>query len=330
MVSQSGNMGVQLLSFAVKQGIGIRAFCGSGNEAMLTIEDFLDCFAVDTLTKTVMLYMESVNDGPRFFRSARRLTQKKPVILLKGGESRAGNKAAASHTGAMSSDSRVFNALCHQAGIIKVDGPMDLLDLAAAFDAVPLPKGNRVAVMTLGGGWGVITADLCSRYGLEVPDLSPELVEYMDSMLPPYWSRSNPIDLVGERDLSLPVKTLEALLSWDGCDAVINLGVMGRRIFVRRYAEAVGEIDPAYSKESIAQADEMLANFEREYTETIASLMTQYNKPIYGVSLEFDAQDKTVVEVKNCPFKTIFYQTPENAVKVCSKMYQYYNMLKRH
>lgn len=330
MVSQSGNMGVQLLSFAAKQGIGIRAFCGSGNEAMLNIEDFLDCFAVDSLTKTVMLYVESVNDGPRFFQSASRLTQKKPVILLKGGESQAGNKAAASHTGAMSSDSKVFNALCSQAGIIKVDGPMDLLDLAAAFDAVPLPKGNRVAIMTLGGGWGVITADLCSKYGLDVPELSPELVEYMDSMLPPYWSRSNPIDLVGERDLSLPVKALEALLSWDGCDAVINLGVMGRRIFVRRYAEAILKIDPAYDEETIAQANAVLEDFEKDYTTTIASLMTQYNKPVYGVSLEFDAQDKTVIEVKNAPYKTIFYQTPENAVKVCSKMYNYYTMLKSH
>ncbi len=330
MVSQSGNMGVQLLSFAVKQGIGIRAFCGSGNEAMLNIEDFLDCFAVDSLTKTVMLYVESVNDGPRFFHSARRLAQKKPVILLKGGESQAGNKAAASHTGAMSSNSKVFNALCSQAGIIKVEGPMDLLDLAAAFDAVPLPKGNRVAIMTLGGGWGVITADLCSKYGLEVPELSRELIETMDSMLPSYWSRSNPIDLVGERDLALPVKALKALLSWDGCDAVINLGVMGRRIFVRRYAEAILGIDPAYDRETIDQANEILKNFEDEYTSTIASLMTQYNKPVYGVSLEFDAQDKTVVEVKNSPYKTIFYQTPENAVKVCSKMYEYYTMLKKY
>jgi len=160
MVAQSGNMGTQLLAFAEAQGIGIRAFSGSGNEAMITIEDYMEGFEIDDLTRTVMLYIESVKDGRRFYESACRVGRKKPIVLLKGGQTGAGNRAAASHTGAMSSDARVFNAVCRQAGIVKVDRSMDLLDLAAAFASVPLPKGNRTAIMTLGGGWGVITADL--------------------------------------------------------------------------------------------------------------------------------------------------------------------------
>jgi len=239
MVAQSGNMGIQLLAFADQQGIGIRAFCGSGNEAMMTIEDYLDGFEVDSLTRTVILYIESVKNGRRFFEGARRVGKKKPIVLLKGGRSKAGNRAAASHTGAMTSDIKIFDAVCRQAGIVRAEKPMDLLDLAAAFSSLPLPEGNRAAIMTLGGGWGVVTADLCAECSLEVPELTAALIARMDEMLPAYWSRSNPIDLVGDRDPSIPMTVLEVLSKWDGCDGVINLGILGRRIVVERFGAAV-------------------------------------------------------------------------------------------
>ena len=174
LVTQSGNLGTQLLAFAAKEDIGIRAFGGSGNEAMITIEDALDGFEVDELTKTVVLYIESIKNGRRFFESAKRVGKKKPVIVLKGGRTSAGANAAASHTGAMASDIKVFMAACRQAGIIQVENPMDLLDLSAAFSSLPLPKGNRVGLLTLGGGWGVVASDLCVENGLEVPELSDE------------------------------------------------------------------------------------------------------------------------------------------------------------
>ena len=198
IVSQSGNLGVQLLGFAEHEGVGIRAFSGSGNEAMITIEDYMEAFEVDELTQTVVLYLESIKNGRRFFEAARRVGKKKPVVMLKGGRTQAGNRAAASHTGALASNIRVFEAAARQAGIVVVEQPMDLLDLSAAFSSLPLPRGNRVAVMTLGGGWGVVASDLCVENGLTIPDLSPELIARIDRILPPYWSRSNPIDLVGE------------------------------------------------------------------------------------------------------------------------------------
>jgi acyl-CoA synthetase (NDP forming) len=123
MVSQSGNMGVQLLAFAEKQGIGIRGFCGSGNEAMMCIEDYLDGLEVDTLTRTAVLYVESVKNGRRFFESARRVGRKKPIVLLKGGQSKAGKRAAASHTGALTSDTRVFDAVCRRPVSLKSTSP---------------------------------------------------------------------------------------------------------------------------------------------------------------------------------------------------------------
>jgi len=323
MVSQSGNMGVQLLSFAEQQGIGIRSFCGSGNEAMLSVEDFLDYFAEDELTRTIMLYLESPKDGHRFLETARRASRKKPIVLLKGGSTKQGSKAAASHTGAMSSDSAVFDGLCRQAGVIKVDGPMDLLDLTAAFSSLPLPRGRRVAVVTLGGGWGVITADMCAQYGLELPELSQEILSFMDAELPPYWSRSNPLDLVGENDLSLPVKAMEKLAAWEGCDAIINLGILGRRAFVQDYLNAVRRTDPGYTEEYLQDVDRELARFEQEYVETVARLMETYEKPIFGVRLQSGGADRTIEEVSGHRYQSVFYHTPEKAVKACAMMYRY-------
>jgi len=327
VIAQSGNMGTQLLAFAEAQGIGIRGFCGSGNEAMMTIEDYLDGLENDPLTDTVMLYVESVKNGRRFYRSARRLGRRKPIVLLKGGRSRAGNRAAASHTGALSSDSRVFEAVCRQAGIIQVEQPMDLLDLTAAFSSLPLPQGNRVAVMTLGGGWGVVTADLCSDYGIEVPTLSPDIIARIDTILPPYWSHANPVDLVGERDHRIPMKVIEELLKWEGCDAVINLGILGRRIFVRRLADSVAMADPDYSQEFLEAAKSYIADFEKAYIARIAELMETYRKPVFGVSLVTDAEDRTVYETEGRRHKGVFYPTPERAVRALAKMYAYHQFL---
>jgi acyl-CoA synthetase (NDP forming) len=329
MVAQSGNMGIQLLAFAEQQGIGIRAFCGSGNEAMMTIEDYLDGFEVDSLTRTVILYIESVKNGRRFFEGARRVGKKKPIVLLKGGRSKAGNRAAASHTGAMTSDIKIFDAVCRQAGIVRAEKPMDLLDLAAAFSSLPLPAGNRAAIMTLGGGWGVVTADLCAEYGLDVPELSAQLIAKMDGMLPAYWSRSNPIDLVGDRDPSIPMTVLEELSMWDGCDAIINLGIMGRRIMVKRFAASVLQADPAYSPEVIENINKQFVEFEKNYIEHIVRLMDQYKKPIFGVSLLPDENNQTLYRVTGSSYKGVFYPTPERAVKAFSKMVEYHRFLKK-
>jgi acyl-CoA synthetase (NDP forming) len=329
MVAQSGNMGIQLLAFAEQQGIGIRAFCGSGNEAMMTIEDYLDGFEVDSLTRTVILYIESVKNGRRFFEGARRVGKKKPIVLLKGGRSKVGNRAAASHTGAMTSDIKIFDAVCRQAGIVRAEKPMDLLDLAAAFSSLPLPEGNRAAIMTLGGGWGVVTADLCAEYGLDVPELSAQLIAKMDEMLPAYWSRSNPIDLVGDRDPSIPMTVLEELSKWDGCDAVINLGILGRRIMVKRFGESVLQADPDYSAEVIDNINKQFVEFENNYIEHIVRLMDQYKKPIFGVSILPDENNQTLYRVADSSYKGVFYPTPERAVKAFGKMVEYHRFLKK-
>lgn len=328
-IAQSGNMGVQLLSFAEEQGITIRAFGGSGNEAMLTIEDALDAFAVDGLSRTVLLYIESVKNGRRFFESCRNVSRRKPVIVLRGGRTEAGERAAASHTGALASNTRVFDAACRQAGVILADQPMDLLDFSAAFSSMPLPKSNRVAIMTLGGGWGVITADLCNEYGLEVPDLDPELIEAFDEILPQFWSRSNPIDLVGDRNPDVPLRVMDQLMAWDGCDAVINLGIVGRRHLFTRLKNACLAANPDISSDDMNALDKMIIEYERNYIHHVVNLMDRYHKPVVGVSLAKGPEDKTVVSVEGYNYKGVFFPAPEQAVKSLSRMHRYRRWLVR-
>ena len=323
IVSQSGNVGVQLMGFAEQQNIGIRVFAGIGNEAMIATEDCLAALEQDPHTRTVVAYVEDVKDGRLFLEASQRLSKKKPIVLLKGGRSATGNRAAASHTGALSTDTRIFDALCRQAGIVQVTRPGDLLDLAAAFSSLPLPKGNRVALMTLGGGWGVIAADLCAEHGIEVPELTDEIMKRIDGLLPGYWSHGNPVDLVGEADGRLQLAILEILLCWDACDAVINLGIMGRRHILPRMAEASRVVDPDLDPDFFPSLFRETEEFERTYVERIVQLMEAHEKPVYGVSFMDDKQDRILYEVDDARYKGVFFKTPERAVKAMSRMHEY-------
>ncbi|HSH70077.1 MAG TPA: CoA-binding protein, partial [Deferrisomatales bacterium] len=323
LVSQSGNMGVQLLDFAARQGLGIRAFAGSGNEAMVAVEDFLEAFAIDERTRTVLLYVESVKDGRRFFAAARRTGAEKPVIVLKGGRSAAGSRAAESHTGALATDHRVFEAACTQAGVLSVHQPVEMLDAAAAFSSLPLPRGRRVAILTLGGGWGVVTSDQCAECGLELPSLDPAVVERLDRLLPPYWSHANPVDLVGENDPELPFTALEELVSWDGCDAVIHLGIFGRRFLLKWLLDSTAAADltfPAAHRDGLQQ---QVDGTERRYVEHAVRLMERYGKPVIGVDLATAETPRTLYGVPGSEYKGVFFPSPERAVRALAHMCTY-------
>jgi acyl-CoA synthetase (NDP forming) len=324
LVSQSGNLGVQLLGFAEQEGIGIRVFSGSGNEAMISIQDHLRCFEIDELTKTVVLYIESVKNGRRFVEEATRVSRKKPVIVLKGGRTEAGNRAAASHTGALASDFRILDAACRQAGIVIAKQPMDLMDLSAAFSSLPLPKGNRVAIMTIGGGWGVVATDTCVESGLDVPPLSDDLIAFMDTILPPYWSRTNPVDLVGEWDLTLFIKVLEALVAWDGCDAVIYLGVVGRRGHITtNMIEAYGRTFSNVPPEFFENHSRLLEEEENLFLKHTIMLMEKYGKPILGVAL----LGRAMAEIPGSHYKGVAFSMPERAVLALARMVDYQKWL---
>jgi acyl-CoA synthetase (NDP forming) len=328
LVTQSGNLGTQLLAFAEKEGIGIRAFGGSGNEAMITIEDAMEGFEVDELTKTVVLYIESIKNGRRFFEAAKRCGKKKPIIALKGGRTEAGAQAAASHTGAMASNIKVFKAACRQAGIVQAENPMDLLDLSAAFSSLPLPKGKKVGIMTLGGGWGVVASDLCVENGLEVPKLSEDVISRINKLLPPFWSHANPIDVVGEMNTQTYMTILEELLQWPECDAIIHMGIIGRIIMIKATLESAVVVDKKRDHKFVEDYVRYLEDFEQQSIERTVRLMEKYDKPIIGVYLLNDDKSRTITDVDGCKYKGVNFITPERAVKALGKMYQYARWLK--
>ena len=323
LLAQSGNLGTQLLAFAAKEDIGIRAYCGSGNEAMVTIEDYMDGFEVDKKTKNIVLYIESIKNGRRFFETARRVGKHKPVIVLKGGRTKAGSSAAASHTGAMASNIKVFMAACRQAGIVQARNPMELLDLSAAFSSLPLPKGNNVALLTLGGGWGVVASDLCEENGLVVPRLSEDVISKIDKLLPPFWSHANPIDVVGDMNNETYMKILEELSQWSGCDAIIHMGIIGRKTMIRSILESTSAVNSKYDAAFVDGSLQYAESFEKQTVVQTVKLMEKYNKPIIGVYLLSDDQTQTVTDVNGCQYKGVNFITPEKAVKALAKMYQY-------
>lgn len=199
MVSQSGGLATMAQAFAQKRGMGFNLTVSTGNEAMLDVADYIYAIASDDETKVIAAYIEGVRDGPRFIEaiSAARAAGK-PVVVLKGGLSKAGAQAAAAHTGALAGAGRVWEAMARELGIITVGSLEELLDVSlylSRLDLTRLPKGNRVAVVSFGGGSGVMAVDQCEAHGLEIPSLQPETTAKLKTLVTPIASIQNPIDL---------------------------------------------------------------------------------------------------------------------------------------
>ncbi len=325
-ISQSGNLGNQLIHFAHQQGIGISLFVGSGNEGMVTCVDYLQYLEEDPHTRIIILYLESVGDGRHFLQVAKRVNLKKPVVVLKGGRTEAGRSAAASHTGSMSGEDLFFRAACRQAGLLNVRVPSELLDLSAGFSSLPLPRGNRVGIVTLGGGWGVVTADGCNERGLVVPGIPKPIVETIGRYLPPFWSKGNPVDLVGTADPDAPIVAVEELLKWNGIDAVISLGIVDRQEFASLLIESTRKVDATIPPGFLEQMNSLVQDYEERYIARMVELMETYEKPVIGVSMARTTKGK-VRSVDGRRYSGLYYETPEDAVNVLSRMVAYWRFL---
>jgi acyl-CoA synthetase (NDP forming) len=280
IVSQSGNIGVQLVTTAERRGIGIDKYVTVGNEASTSALDVLDALRDDAQTAAALVYLEGVDDGRRFLDVMRRTTPQKPVVVLRGGLTEYGQRAAASHTGAMAGAADVFMAAARQTGCLVRTGPDESLDLALCLTALPLPPGRRVAIMTLGGGWGVLAADELARNDLELAPLEPRVLAELDKLLPGYWSRSNPIDLVASIGPNLAERTLTLLAESEAVDAVVVLGVLRSPStgWTSDDAAAVAGGPPATARARFNPA-------ETAFLECVTALMESTGKPIVNVPL---------------------------------------------
>jgi acyl-CoA synthetase (NDP forming) len=225
IVSQSGNFVSSFQNYAVQTGVGVSRAVSAGNAAAVTVADFLEYFGDDDETAVALAYVEGVTDGRAFFERIRAIGARKPVVLLKGGVTSGGQRAAASHTGALASDDRVFDGMCRQAGVTRASSVEEAFEAAATFATQPLPSGPRVAVLTTAGGWGVVTADAIAHSALELAALPADLRDAIDAQLPPRWSRNNPIDLAGAETRDTIPDVLELVASHDEIDAVVYLGL---------------------------------------------------------------------------------------------------------
>lgn len=232
-ISQSGNLGVQLMTWGRRKGLGFSRFIGSGNAANTDISDFLEFLGRDPCTSTIILYIEGLKDGRKFLEVARRITPRKPIIALKAGKGEQGERAVLSHSGSLAGPFELFRGAMEQAGVIEAETTEELVDLAAAFSSLPVPRGERVGVMTLGGGWGVVAADALDREGLRLAELPREVIEDLDRYLPSFWSRRNPVDIVGNVRRENHFRVIDALATCKEVDIVIAMGtLLGRDFWV--------------------------------------------------------------------------------------------------
>jgi acetate---CoA ligase (ADP-forming) len=196
--SQSGALCTALLDWAEGEGIGFSKVVSLGNEADISEADLMELLSDDPETRVILGYVESIGDGRRFLRAAAAATAKKPVILLKAGATSAGARAASSHTGCLAGSDRAYTAAFRQGGILRAETIEDLCDVALGFAMQPLPRGNRLMIVTNAGGPAILAADMAEKLGIPLAEVSAELRGRLASRLPATASLGNPVDLVGD------------------------------------------------------------------------------------------------------------------------------------
>ena len=198
VASQSGNFVSSFMNLARATGVGISRAVSAGNAAAVSVADYLDFYADDPETSVGLAYIEGITDGYGLMSRLAGAAGRKPLVVLKGGATEGGARAAASHTGALAADDKIFDGACRAAGITRATTVEEAFEAAATFATQPLPAGPNVVVLTTAGGWGVVTADaITEERELVLMPLPDDLRDAIDAKLPPRWSRNNPVDCAG-------------------------------------------------------------------------------------------------------------------------------------
>jgi acetate---CoA ligase (ADP-forming) len=238
-MSQSGAMGVTILDYAAEYGIGVNHFVSVGNKTDVSGNDLMEYWAADPATRVILMYLENFGNPRKFTRIAREVTRHKPVIAVKAGRTAAGARAATSHTGALAGLDSATDALLEQCGVLRVDTVEELFDMAMAFGHLPVPEGNRVAVVTNAGGPGIIITDACEGRGLSVAELSPETQARLRQNLPEEASVRNPVDMIATATPESYRLALEAVLADPNIDAAIAAFVPPLRVRQQDVARSI-------------------------------------------------------------------------------------------
>ncbi len=275
IASQSGNFVSSFLNMAHHTGVGVSRAVAAGNAAVLGIVDYLEWFTDDPATSVSLIYMESVDDGRAMFERIRPLAERKPIVVVKGGSSAAGARAAASHTGALASDDKIFDGMCRQAGLIRARDVEEGFEVAATLATQPIPQGNRTVVVTSVGGWGVAAVDAMADTSLTAVPLPPDLFDAIDSMLPPRWSKSNPIDMAGGETRDTVPAILELVASHPDVDSIVFLG-----LGIQSNTAAMMRSGPFYPDFGLERIVGFHERQDARYAEAVAEISDRTGTPI--------------------------------------------------
>jgi acyl-CoA synthetase (NDP forming) len=319
VASQSGNFVSSFLNLSRSSGVGVSRAVSAGNAAAVNVADYLDFYADDDATSVGLAYVEGINDGEGLMRRLGQAAARKPLVLLKGGATAGGARAAASHTGALAADDKLFDGACRANGITRAMSVEEAFEAAATFATQPLPKGPNVVVLTTAGGWGVVTADAITRDpDLELLDLPEDLLAAVDAHLPERWSRNNPVDCAGgETRDTIPV-VMGLIAEHPAVDAIVYIGLGIQSNQARMMRE--GRFFPDHGIERIVEYHERQ---DRRFAEAAAELSDRTGKPILAATELAVADPDNPGPAALRDTGRLCYPSGDRAVAALGHMYRY-------
>jgi acyl-CoA synthetase (NDP forming) len=323
VASQSGNFVSSFLNYSRQSGVGVSRAVSAGNAACVSVADYLKWYSTDKETSVGLAYLEGIFDGSHLMKQLQDVTKKMPLVIMKGGATEAGAKAAASHTGALAANDKVFDGACRQSGISRAKNVEEAFDTAACFATQPLPKGGRTVILTTAGGWGVVTSDaLMSTQELTLVDLPDDLKAAINEKLPPRWSKSNPVDCAGGETRDTIPEVMGLIARHKDIDAVIYLGIGIQSNQARLMHE--GKFYPDHGLERIVAYHERQ---DARFAEAANELIKETGKPI------LIASELAIADPENAGPRTVretgryCYPSGHRAVAALAHMVRYSNYI---
>ena len=262
LIAQSGAIAAAMVDWGAEKSIGFSGIVSVGDQLDVDVADLLDYFALDRRTRAILLYVESVKDARKFMSAARAAARVKPVVVVKSGRMSQGAKAAATHTGALAGSDAVYDAAFRRAGLLRVFDLRELFDCAELLGRSGcLPHGKNLAILTNGGGLGILAVDRLAELGGAVAPLSVDVTARLDAVLPPIWSRTNPIDIAGDADDTRYVAALDILLADHESDAILVMNVETAVAPAAGIAEAVARHVSEHRERSGVSSKPVLATW---------------------------------------------------------------------
>lgn len=276
VASQSGNFVSSFMNYSRQTGVGISRAVSAGNAAALGVADLIEWYSTDAATKVSLAYVEGISDGAGLMSRLTTAARTKPVVVVKGGATEKGARAAASHTGALAANDAIFDGACKAGGITRAATVEEAFEAAATFATQPLPKGPNVVILTTAGGWGVVTSDAIAQDGsLQLMQLPEDLKSLIDTKLPPRWSRNNPVDCAGGETRDTIPEVMEMIATHPDVDAVIYLGIGIQANQARLMRE--GHFHPDHGLERIVEYHERQ---DARFAQAAHDLSLNTGKPI--------------------------------------------------